>query len=213
MCIYINSIKKWFSYVVYNPHKVIFLSLLFTVFGLFIITIGPSLAFVFSIAKYDSLSIKVPLKDVFEKNVKPILLKSILMSLLDLMILFLVFLAIAVFINNWFDLTIKFVYVGFTSINLLFLLSFPYRWMILINNKKMSIIKVYTTGILLCIKYFWVCVGLSFLSVTIFALCYITGIGFFFIFPGLIFFLVAVFYKETVDIINNSQYTKEDIYV
>lgn len=198
MELYISTIRKWAKHIFKQPQEVMFLSILFIVFSLPLITIGVSAALCIYIAKLNSEGRVYKLKDIILNKLKTMFFKSLVMGFIDICLLALSILCVTTLIRNDISMIYKPIYAMYLSIDLICIISAMYRYPILVCNENIGVIDIFLTGLLLTIKNLLICILFTLVLITVIIVSVLTGVGIFLILPGAVSLLFIYIYKQSL---------------
>lgn len=198
MELYITSLREWFRHIIREPHKVMFISIIFVVLSLPVVTTGFAAAVCLNLARFDADGRGVKLKDVIMIHVKPVILKALIMGLFDIVLLLLTALCIIMLFNRHLGESLKIIYAPFLIIDMIAMMSAIYRYPILVYNESFKFMEVFVKGILITIRNLFKCILFTLVMITIFICSVLTGVGVLLLFAGAVAFLMIYIYKQTL---------------
>jgi hypothetical protein len=198
MDIYKAALKNWLHHMYKEPHHVIFTSIVFIILSLPVITIGFSTSVCISICRNYADSREVKLKKLLKEDIKSIAGKSMLMGIVDLVLLVLAMASAAIILHPQMWIGIKIMNSLYLGLDVLVLISYLYRYSILVCNQDLNIVNVYLHGALCTLNNMFSSIMLILLACTTFIACFVTGLGIFFIFPGAVMMLAIYSYRQVL---------------
>lgn len=195
--LYSETLKYWFKSIFWQPHTIVFISIIFLLLSIPVITGGIAISTSLFMGKYCIELRKKPLKLILIEDLKGLYLKSTYMWLLDVVLILMTIGCIKV-LNANVEMLQKFLYIFYLILDIVLIISGIYRWTILIYNKELELYKVYLIAFTLLSKYKGSIIALVFALITFFALCLLTGIGAIFVFPGAYIVCQCSLYKKTL---------------
>jgi len=209
MELYVGVIKKWLSHSFRELQDILYISIIFVVLCLPVISIGIALSVCFILAKLSIDGYKIGKIEFIKNYVKPILFKSFIVGFIDLIFAVTTVLCCYMLISPYTPYALAVMYMFFLGFDILFFMSAMYRYPILVCNEDLPIKEIYTKSLILVCKNLMFCIAMLMVLITVLGLSLLTGIGVLFIFPGAAIFLISFMYKQMI-IINSQKGAGDD---